>query len=80
MALRDRVADAAGAHAVLDGDHEPVRGGQRRPAPAGTGPDPARVDHGHAVALLAEPGRDLDAEVAERADATQQHVLAVGLG
>ena len=77
--LGERVADTADPDAVLEGDHQPVRGGQLDQL----GRDrahPARVDDGDAVALLGDPGGDLHAQLAEGADRDEQHVGARGLG
>uniref|UniRef100_J1RUT9 Dehydrogenase n=1 Tax=Streptomyces auratus AGR0001 TaxID=1160718 RepID=J1RUT9_9ACTN len=71
--LGDGRTDAAGADVVLDGDHDPVGGGepgQRRIDRL----DPARVDDGGRNALLVEKVGDLQAHRCEGTDGHQQDI------
>ena len=73
---RDGVAEAAGPAVVLHHRDQAVRGGggdHRRVDRL----DPARVDHGHADAVVVQPPGDVDAGDGHRARPQQQHVAAV---
>ena len=73
--LGERRADPAGAAAVLDGDHQPVPGGEVDQL-GGHGQHPARVDDGDVDAVVGGPLGGGQAHRHHRADGDQQHVRA----
>ena len=77
--LADAGPHTAGADAVFDADDQPVAGSQRNDG----FPDrqqPARVHHGGADPLGAEPVGDVEGEFGHGAHADDQHVVFAGSG